>query len=214
MKTNLSLKNLSDRQRWVLAGAFLCIILVWSLLIRALETSPVDSFLRCVDAGNPVTDSNPPTCTDGKQYYVGPYASPDASSEPMKSLQFQILVDGDSGGNFPRSTELINDQTSWIEYWGWVHNSRSVLPPLLPIDFATSSVIAVSEGKQQTSGYVFKITGVSTGKRGTVIDIRESIPTVTCRVSVIPTNRYFIVRTEKVKEPISFRYSTEKRKCS
>jgi hypothetical protein len=132
----------------------------------------------------------------------------------MTSLQFQILVDGDSGGNFPRSTELINDQSSWVEYWGWIHNNKAEVPPLLDVDFAHSSVIAISEGKQQTTGYVFKVTGVSTGKSGSVVDIRESIPTVTCKVATTPTNRYFIIRTDKVKEPISYRYSTERRKCT
>ncbi len=208
------MKKLSEHKRWVLAGGALAAIIVWAVLIRALDTSPIDSFIRCAAAGNPVSETNPPTCSEGGRYYVGPDAAPEVSSEPMVSLPFQILVDGDSGGHFPRSSQLINDESSWEEFWSWIHNSKSAVPPLIPVDFAKNSVIAISEGREQTNGYEYKITNVSVSKTRTVVDIRESIPTITCKVANIRTNRYYIVRTDKVQEPISYRISSERRKCS
>jgi hypothetical protein len=206
--------RLSHHKRGIIVSGALSLVLAWVVLFHIFDTSPIDSFIRCADAGNPVSETNPPTCTEGSRYYVGPAATPEPSTEAMRSLSFQILVDGDSGGNFPRSSQLINDQTSWEEFWGWIHNSKSVMPPLLPVDFTTDSVIAISEGREQTTGYIYKVTNVSVGKERTVVDIRESIPTITCTVNDIPVNRYFIIRTAKVREPISYRISSERRKCS
>jgi hypothetical protein len=195
-----------------LTVAFLAII-VWLVLIRAMDTEAIDSFNRCVEAGNPVSGSNPPTCTEGNHYFMGPLATPEPVGETMVSQPFQVMVDGDSGGIFPRSSQVINDPDTWQDYWRWIHDSEGQLPPILPVDFSKNSVIVISEGQQQTSGYVYKVTGIMVGDSRTTVEIRESIPTITCKVKNTKTNRYHIVKTEKLKDPVVFRESVEHRKC-
>ena len=123
------------------------------------------------------------------------------------------MVDGDTTGTYPREQRHIVNDTDWASYWDLIHSSAGVSPPIIPVNFAISDVIAISEGQQATSGYSYKVTAVSTGDKGSIIDITESIPTVTCPVTNRPSNRYFIVRTAKLTEPVSYRTTTVYRHC-
>jgi hypothetical protein len=129
-------------------------------------------------------------------------------------VPYELLVDGDTKASTPaHGQEFINSQSQWQAYWREVHAGLATLPPLIPVDFSHSSVAAVSLGQQATSGFGLKISNITVSAAGTVIDLTESAPTITCAVAQTITNRYVIVRTSKLTEPVSFRLTTEQRHC-
>ncbi|MDB5178507.1 MAG: hypothetical protein JWN01_450 [Patescibacteria group bacterium] len=189
----------------MLAGA------VW--LLRGHPTEPIDSYAACARAGYPIMESEPPACVAKGHTYVGPRGSPVPISEPGVSQEFQLLVEGDSRGAYPQRQEIITSQAQWERYWAAVHANIKPLPPLLPVDFTTSNVIALSEGPRATGGYNLKVTGIITSPAGTAVDVTEQISGAKCIVTQKVTDRYYIVRTARLPAPISFRASKETRDC-
>ncbi len=201
-----------SHRRWVwLCVASVAAIVVW--IARPIETAPIDSYARCAAAGNPITQTDPPVCVIGAEHFVGPASSPTATAPPTNAQPFDLLVAGDSRGAYPRRQEAITSQGAWEQYWRTVHASISPLPPLLPVDFTTSEVLAVSQGRQPNGGYDVKITNIMTSATGTVVDVVETSPAATCHAPAVPTDPYMIVRTIKLPEPVIFRLTTQKRSC-
>jgi hypothetical protein len=202
------------RRPLVIAGTgFLAVICAW-ILLSGRATALLDSFNSCTNQGYPTADTNPPICSDGHDAMLGPSRPPEPSALPIQSEPFELLVDGDSGGSYPQKQEVITTPTGWRSYWTAVHASLASLPPLLPVDFTTANVVALSEGSKTTSGYSLKVTNITAGPAGTTVDYTESVPTVTCPVTNTATNRYLIVRTGLLPAPVSFRATTESRHCA
>jgi hypothetical protein len=197
---------------YMFAGlALLVPLCAW--LLRAQLTERIDSYSACANAGYPVTQTYPPTCSDGRHTYLGPPSNAAPLSAAQSSVEFQLLVQGDSGGSYPKRQEVLTTAPEWQKYWQAVHAGLPSMPPILPVDFGTSSVIALSEGQQRTNGYNLQVTSVVTGTSGTTIGVTESIPTITCQVAQAETNRYYIAKTAKLTPPVSFRITTDHRHC-
>lgn len=183
------------------------------MLLYGTKTEALDSFANCAEAGYPVTDSNPPVCRDGKYYVTGPPASTLPAATAVQSVPFDLLVSAETGTDTPRQQVVIRTQAAWSSWWGKVHAGLNI-PPLIPVDFATHSVVMIIGGPKETAGYGYKITAVSLGKRSSVIDTVESIPTLSCLVIPKRTNRYYIVRTIKLPDPVVFRNTEDRRHCN
>jgi hypothetical protein len=191
----------------------LVVVAASSWLLVATTTSGVDSFVACQVAGYPVTDTNPQTCSDGRHAYVGPFASMSPVAA-RQSVPFELLVDGDSGAAYPRGQEVVRTTGEWQAYWRRVHAQQPELPPLIPVDFTRSSVIALSEGQQLTGGYSVRVTGITAGDKGTTVDVTETVPGPKCSVTQSVTDRYFIVRADgAIPDPVSFRATKVTRSC-
>jgi hypothetical protein len=198
----------------VLLGSGLLVMVAGLVLFKAAYTEPIDSYTKCADAGYPIETSDPPVCRAGRHYFTGPRAA--ATPDPAagaSAAAFELLVDGDSHGTYPRQEEVIRDQASWQRYWARIHAATGTVPPLIPINFATSDVIAISQGSQPTAGYSYRVTGITTGPAGTAVNITEVTPTITCHVAQMQSNRYFIVGTTKLPEPVIFRTTRDYRRC-
>jgi hypothetical protein len=177
-------------------------------------TEPIDSYAACAQAGYPISDSNPPLCQSGASNFLGTSVAESPPVEAITSVPFETLVDGDTHAPTPPySQTVIGSQTAWQAYWARAHTSLPVLPPLIPVDFKTATVIATSLGEKPNTGYGLSVTSISSSPAGSVVDITESTPTVTCPVSQLPTNRYLIVQTLKLSQPVSFRITKEMRHC-
>lgn len=184
------------------------------ILFRAAQTHPIDSYAACVDAGYPISLSEPPVCRTGQNSFVGPPGQPTSTPPPATSVPFNLLVEGDSHGDYPRRQEVISTQAEWEGYWRAVHSGLGSLPPLIPVDFTSSTVVALSTGPHATGGYGLHVTNIMKSEAGTVVGVVESVPTITCTVTQAQTNRYIIVRVpERLPEPISFRLATTKHRC-
>jgi len=211
----ISLRELKlehPRWLWAAAGAVMAAGgLVW--LFTGPATTELDSYNQCATAGYPITDTNPPACETGTQVFLGPVATPQALPAPATTQSFQVLVDGDSGGRYPQKNQLISNQTDWQTYWRTVHASLPSTPPLIPINFAASDVIALSSGPEATGGYMLEVTGISSSATGSVVSVSESVPTVTCNVPNAPSNRYYIVSTVKLPLPVVFQTTKTPREC-
>jgi hypothetical protein len=197
---------------YMFAGLLLLVPLsAW--LLRGQFTERIDSYAACAEAGYPIAETYPPTCSDGRHTFLGPPSTVGPLSAEETSVPFQLLVEGDSGGNYPQRQEVITTIADWQHYWQTVHAGLASVPPILPVDFASSNVVALSEGPQLTSGYNLKVTSVVTSASGTTVGVTESIPTITCQVTQTSTNRYFIAKTDKLTPPVSFRITTDHRHC-
>jgi hypothetical protein len=197
--------SLRKYKRLIIAVVVVIIyVTVGSILSRGHVIAAPNSFSSCKEAGYPFTDTNPPACTVGDHTFLGPYAHATPSEAPVTSQPFEVLVSGDSEGDYPKSHEVITNQTQWQTFWSQIHSSLPTEPPLLPINFAQSDVITLSDGRQSTTGYTLEITSINVSTAGTTIYATESVPTFTCGVSYAPSNPYYIVSTDKLPPPISF----------
>jgi hypothetical protein len=209
------MRRLSLHGHHWLALAIMLVVVVAAAaaLAHPWETNPIDSYAACMADGNPVTETYPPVCHDGARAFRGPGTVQPPVQSPLASQDFTLLVEGDSRGAYPRREEVITTQAGWQRYWREVHASLASQPPLLPVDFAASVVVAISEGKQMTSGYNLTITGITTSQTGSTVAYTESIPTIGCTVAQTASNRYLIIRTPKLPEPVIFRKTAVKRQC-
>lgn len=182
-------------------------------IVRGYDTEPIDSYAQCAEAGYRIEDTNPPACKVGNRTLLGPKAAPAPSLPASTAQNFEILVQGDSRGAYPNRQEVVSTLPDFVRYWQAVHASLPQQPPIIPVDFKLYDVVALSEGIKNTNGYNLKVTAVTTSAAGSVISATESIPTITCPVTTAPTNRYFIVKTAKLIQPVSFRVATSYRHC-
>ena len=204
-----------QRHRAVIIGAGVLVIAFsvgW--LASSRQTELLDSFADCSTQGYTVTDTDPPVCSDGRDTMLGPTRSPEQPSTPLTSQPFELLVDGDSGSRYSQQQQFISSPSEWVNYWGQVHAALASLPPLLPVDFSTQNVLALSEGPKPTNGYSLKITNVTSSATGTIVDFTETTPSSACPAQNKPTNRYLIVRTAVLPQPVSFRATTSPRNCN
>jgi hypothetical protein len=208
-------RELSARYpHWPVAAAGLGLIVAGGLwLFSGPDTTQLDSYQECANAGYPITDTNPPACDSGSQFFLGPATSTSPSLPDASTQAFQVLVDGDSGGQYPKGEQVITNQTDWQHYWNTVHAALPAVPPILPVNFTTSNVIALSSGPETTAGYTLEIAGVTASAAGSVVSVVESVPTITCAVANTPSNRYFIATTPKLPSPVVFQVTTTPREC-
>jgi hypothetical protein len=204
------------RHPWLVLAGILAVGLIAIGIIgsRGVALRSIDSYAACTEAGYPVTDSYPPVCRYGKRNFVGPADTAPSAPAALETVDHMTLVDGDTRGPYPpRGQVLIDNQADWEAYWRLAHTGISPLPPMLPVDFSQYSVAAASLGTEQTNGYLLKVTNVTRGAAGSYVDLTESIPTFSCKVTPMITNRYLIVRTPKLTEPVHFRLTSQPRKC-
>ena len=207
-------RNLLTRLRPLPVALGLSVIAIAVAFTLSGTTEPIDSFAACAEAGYPVTDTNPPLCRVDSTNYLGTPVAATVQAAPSTSVPFDILVDGDThAATPPHGQTLITNQADWQHYWAQAHVSLAQLPPLIPVDFTTSNVIATSFGMEANTGYELKITSINSSTSGSTVDITESTPTITCPITQTPTNRYLIVRTPIIAQPTSYRITSEMRHC-
>ena len=207
-------RHLLRRHRLVLILAAVLAAALAIYLLQPKFTAPIDSYAACVEAGYPVMLSEPPICNDGSHNFIGTPQPTAAPAAPVENLSFEILVNGDTRSQTPGNEQhYISNAGLWQNYWRKVHSGLSSVPPLLPVDFSKNDVIGVSLGQKTTGGYGLKVTSIATSAKGTIISVTETTPTITCAVSQQLSNRYVIVRTSKLVQPVTFRITPEKRRC-
>ncbi|HVQ44515.1 MAG TPA: protease complex subunit PrcB family protein [Candidatus Saccharimonadia bacterium] len=199
------------RHRWPQLAAAAALA---ALGYHAGTTARIDSYAACVAAGRPAAQTTPPTCRDGRHTFVGPTPSTAPQRPAATRAAFDILVDGDTRVALPaRGQAHIADHADWQAYWRTTHAGLATLPPLIPVDFAQADVIGASLGPMPTTGYGLKVISIQTTPAGSTVHLSEITPTITCAVAQTVTNRYLIVRTTKLPQPVNFQISTDRRSC-
>lgn len=183
-------------------------------LAHPARVADIDSFAACVKAGFPVSDTNPPTCDDGHQTYTGPLGSPGPSAQPLETLDYSILVEGDSKGAYPAKNQLITTQAQWQSFWREVHTGLPSTPPLIPVDFGKYSVIALTMGPEPTQSYSIRMLSIGRSAQATVVDVELREPAQDCKLPALKTDPYFLAQVPKLDQPPRFETSTATRSCS
>ncbi len=195
----------------IVLAAALGVGLIW--LFDAQTTELVDSFASCANQGYPIEQTDPQVCHAGGHLFIGPSAPATVAPTALVSQPFELLVDGDSLGNYPRGGQVIAGEAAWRQFWTTIHASLSVAPPILPVDFSVNDVVVISDGHQTTNGYGLKVTAVLANTAGSVVDYTEIIPTFGCKIQATPSNRYEIITTAKLVKPLNFSPAQESRQC-
>lgn len=199
-------------KRWARNQQLLVGLVPISLAILAGALWPshptrVTNFDQCSAAGFPIQESQPEVCSAYGHSYVGPddgSAVAAAAGGVVQTLPFEVMVEGDSRGNYPKGQEVIRTQSAWQSYWAAVHEAVSPLPPLLPVDFTKYDVIALSAGVVATNGYSLQIGGVNIKDGAAQIVAHETLPGISCVVKPVKTNPYYIVRVAKLPAKVTF----------
>jgi|GEM_PF-1083193 len=199
---------------------FLAVLIVLGAVFALWESYRphilVHDFDSCVIAGNDTINTDPQTCSDGRRTYViAPAAPPTTVATGPTGVQqpFQLLVTGDSRGDYPRREQVITTQAEWIAFWNQVHAKLVPKPELLPVDFTKQEVIAITEGVEPTSGYSLEFMGVLAGAASATVSYREITPSANCQLTKSPTSPYVIVATDKTVGPVTFTPTLKQRKC-
>jgi hypothetical protein len=207
-------RHFIQQHTWLLI-ALGCVLLAAAIFgSRPKAAAGIDSYAACIEAGYPVVQTDPPICRYGARSFTGtpaPLATPGPS---VQSVDFEILVDGDTHGQLPtHRQDVIDSQAQWQAYWREVHASLATLPPIIPVDFTHFTVVAASLGTKPTGGYELKITGVTSSATGSVVSLTETAPARTCPVVQSLSNRYLVVRAEKLQSPVVFRITNQEHTC-
>ncbi|GAC1369414.1 MAG: hypothetical protein NVSMB39_1260 [Candidatus Saccharimonadales bacterium] len=205
---------LVQRHRLLLVLAGILFLVGVSVIFYPRLTAPIDSYAACVEAGYPVTQSDPPVCRENSRNFLGTPVPAAPAAASAENVSFDVLVDGDTHSSIPgHEQHLLTTPALWDAYWSNVHGGLATLPPLLPVDFTKNDALGVSLGQEFTNGYSLKITGITSSASGTLVSITEFTPTITCSVTKQISNPYVIVRSPKLVQPVSFRITPEKRHC-
>lgn len=106
--------------------------------------------------------------------------APLIAEERSAPLEFRELDKADSDHPLASSasTLVIEDDASWAQFWTAHTATRSPTPPLPPVDFNTSFVVASFHGPSQVAGARTEVTqAVRNDLRGVVIRVEDSAPT-------------------------------------
>jgi hypothetical protein len=195
-------------------AALIIAISVIAIFLSPHRVASINTYSECVEAGYPVIESDSPICRVGSRSFIGPLKPKSAAQPALSSVSFDILVNGDTGNSLPTHMQtLIDTQQQWNEYWHSVHAGLVTLPPIIPVNFDTSSVVAFSLGPKNTSGYGITVTNIAVSTIGSTVDVTEATPTIGCSVTNTLTNRYLIIRSIKLISPVTFRTTAQKRQC-
>lgn len=203
-----------QQRRLLVAGsmAVLAIVVLW--LPKPGRSEHISDYATCAAAGYPITDTEPPVCRGpGNQNYTGPHQNMAPDGPAYTSRNFQILVDGDLATGYQRGQQVITTQADWQAFWSKLHEGTNTSPPVIPVDFEVHDVVAFVQGRQSTDGYSLRVTAVLTSDSGSSLSFVEQSPGPLCPVVAKSSNRYLLIQTPKLPEPVSFKISDVAHDC-
>jgi hypothetical protein len=167
------------------------------------KPAPITNFQQCVDAGYPVTESYPETCTVSRGLTFTDGTRQAGASEPKSNLMYDTLVISQNGP--PASSRVVvRNQAEWVAFWNKAHALIQPFPPLLPVDFTKDMVVAVMLGQQSTIGYRLKIDNVYEVPREVIVEAQATKPAAGCSLPTQLSAPYHIVKFPKSAKPIVF----------
>jgi hypothetical protein len=173
----------------------------------------IDSFKECSNAGYPVSDTNPPTCNDGAKTFVGPLGTPEPPAVAYQTIDFQVLVEGDSQGSYPAKNQLITSQAAWQSFWVSVHRQLPATPNLIPVDFRKNDVIALTLGSKPTDGYTVRLLSLVNAGADFKADVQVRTPGKGCVLPTKATGPYYMAMVPKITGKLNFQVSTVTHDC-
>ena len=127
----------------------------------------------------------------------------------VDSIPFEIVEQGGSCGILARVEYIITDEQEWETLWIDMHNRRSRVPDLPPVNFTTDTIIAVFQGERVTGGFRITINRIVFNETNFVAYVDERHPGPGEIVTFSLTQPYHIVKISGYPQdlPVEFVYN-------
>jgi hypothetical protein len=108
---------------------------------------------------------------------------------------------------------IVRDQAGWEALWNTVYANVTPRPPLPPVDFTQSLIVARAMGPRPTGGFDVVVSGLIRQGGEFVVQVRETVPGPGCGVTLALTSPVDIARIARSDDPIKFAVATTTRSC-
>ncbi|HEX7090550.1 MAG TPA: protease complex subunit PrcB family protein [Longimicrobiales bacterium] len=100
--------------------------------------------------------------------------------------------------------EVIRTQQAWAAFWEQLHADQHPRPPLPPVDFDESIVIAVAMGEQPSGGYAIDVEGVYRTESRLHVVVRETSPGRSCVTPAVVLTPVVAILTQRTEDEVTF----------
>ena len=131
-----------------------------------------------------------------------------AEIEPVSFLNGQL------SGIESSKNILVTNERDWEQLWIKMHANEIPVPPVPPIQFSDSFIIATFQGNRSTGGYSSRIYRMENKSGFLDVYIRETVPGKNCMVTMGITQPYDMVMVPVQKfRQIKFHTEQEISEC-
>ncbi|MGQ4645797.1 protease complex subunit PrcB family protein [Lyngbya aestuarii] len=109
--------------------------------------------------------------------------------------------------------KVIQDQSSWHNFWRELHSSKSSTKPLPTVDFRENLVIGVGVGNKSSGGYSVEIQEINIEGGVLLVKYLEEQPGANCFTTQALTQPYQLIKVKKFKLPVKFNRKTGVNNC-
>lgn len=120
-------------------------------------------------------------------------------ARPVAAVEFQTLSQGTQSGIQEQTAVLIADPERWKAHWERHAKVFVPAPPPPPVDFDTSSLVAVHLGERRTGGYTVSIAAINREEGHLRVTAVERRPAPGAVVTMALTQPYHIVLIPRVE---------------
>ena len=106
----------------------------------------------------------------------------------------------------PQNTWEIKTEQAWSAFYAKLESRSNPRPVTPSVDFSKYQILAVFMGEQTSGGYSTEMTGVVKNEDNLEVQVQESSPGDDDCCSAAFTQPYHVVKVEKVKGKVEFRY--------
>src|SRR5215216_3978859 len=138
------------------------------------------------------------------------FLSPAFAQPESRAVGFETIAKFLNCGHLEKKNYVITNNEDWQMLWDKVVSNSYPSPQAPDVDFSKHSLIAVFQGNQSSSGYSISVERLV--KRGgkLKVHVREVSPADTCRVLLVLTQPFEIIRIDKVGDAESVRFKVKR----
>lgn len=113
---------------------------------------------------------------------------------------FETLAKYVMSGHTEKKNYVITSKEDWERLWDKVASNSYPRPAAPEVDFSKQSLIAVFQGSQPSSGYSISVERLVKSGKKLKVYVREVSPADECRVLLVLTQPFEIIRTDKIED--------------
>jgi hypothetical protein len=125
-------------------------------------------------------------------------------------VEFETIAKYLMSGHAERKNYVITNKEDWERLWDKVVSNSYPRPAAPDVDFSKQDLIAVFQGNQPSSGYSISVTGLTRSGKRLKIYVREVLPGDECRVLLVITQPFEIIRTGKIEHADRVKFKVER----
>ncbi|HVG21172.1 MAG TPA: protease complex subunit PrcB family protein [Blastocatellia bacterium] len=142
-------------------------------------------------------------------------ASPAPALHVNQPVEFETIAKYLACGHAEKKNYVIANKEDWERLWEKVTSNSYPRPAAPDVDFSKQDLIAVFQGVQPSSGYSISVTRLVKSGKKLKVYVREVSPGDECRVLLVITQPFEIIRTDKIEgvEKVVFKVKREVTAC-